>query len=64
MSGASSPSKVLKNKKLPGRMGNVRVTVQNLEVVGVDAERNLLMIKGAVPGPRGNMLIIKETVKS
>lgn len=63
MSGASSPSKVMKNKKLPGRMGNTRVTVQNLEVVGVDAERNLLMVKGAVPGPRGNMLIIKETVK-
>jgi large subunit ribosomal protein L3 len=63
MSAGSSPAKVFKNKKLPGRMGNVRRTVQNLEVVKVDSERNLLMIKGAIPGPKGNMLIIKETVK-
>lgn len=63
MSAASSPGKVFKNKKLPGRMGNVRTTAQNLEIVKVDSERNLLMIKGAIPGPKGNMLIIKETVK-
>ena len=63
MSAGSSPSKVLKNKKLPGRMGNVRTTVQNLEIVKVDTQRNLLLVKGAIPGPKGNMLIIKESVK-
>ncbi|NLI60180.1 MAG: 50S ribosomal protein L3 [Clostridiales bacterium] len=63
MSAGGSPAKVLKNKKLPGRMGNTRTTVQNLEIVKIDTERNLLMIKGAVPGPRGNMVIIKDTVK-
>ncbi len=47
-----------------GRMGNERVTVQNLEIVRVDADRNLLLIKGAVPGPKGGLLFIKETVKN
>ena len=59
----SSPARIFKNRKLPGRMGNVRTTVQNLEIARVDADRNLLMVKGAVPGPKGNMLIIKDTVK-
>jgi len=63
MSANTSPGRVLKTKKLPGRMGNERVTVQNLEVVKADAEKNLLLIKGAVPGPRGSLLIIKESVK-
>ena len=63
MGAASPPGRVFKTKKLPGRMGNKRVTVQNLEVVKVDAERNLMLIKGAVPGPKGSMLIIKESVK-
>ncbi len=63
MSGTSSPGRVFKTKKLPGRMGNKRVTVQNLEVIKVDGEKNLLLIKGAVPGPRGSLLIIKESVK-
>lgn len=63
MGATSSPGRVFKTKKLPGRMGNKRVTVQNLEVVKVDAERNLMLIKGAVPGPKGSMLIIKESVK-
>ncbi len=49
---ASDPSKVFKGKKMPGQMGNKRVTVQNLEIVQVDAENNLLLIKGAVPGPK------------
>lgn len=57
------PGRVLKTKKLPGRMGVERVTIQNLEVVKVDPERNLMLIKGAVPGPKGALLIIKETVK-
>ena len=63
MSAGGSPARVFKNKKLPGRMGNVRRTVQNLEIVKVDPERNLLMVKGAIPGAKGNLVIIKETVK-
>ena len=53
----------LKGKKLPGHMGHERVTVQRLTLVKVDADRNLLLIKGAVPGPKKGLLIIKETVK-
>lgn len=64
MGASSSPSRVFKGKNLPGHMGNVKVTVQNLDVVRVDAERNLLLIKGAVPGPKGGLLTIKESVKA
>ena len=60
----SDPSKVFKGKRMPGQMGNKRVTIQNLEVVRVDAENNLLLVKGAVPGPKKSMITIKETVKS
>ncbi|SDB32015.1 50S ribosomal protein L3 [Eubacterium oxidoreducens] len=60
----SSPSKVFKGKGMPGHMGSVKVTVQNLEVVRVDAENNLLLVKGAVPGPKKSLVTIKETVKS
>lgn len=63
MGGSSSPSRVRKGKNLPGHMGNERVTVQNLEVVKVDVERNLLLVKGAVPGIRGSLITIKDTVK-
>ena len=59
----SDPSKVFKGKGMPGQMGHKRVTIQNLEVVRVDAENNLLLIKGAVPGPRKSLVTIKETVK-
>ena len=59
----SSPSKVFKGKKMPGHMGSVQVTVQNLEVVKVDAENNLLLVKGAVPGPKKALVTIKESVK-
>ena len=59
----SSPSRVFKGKGMPGRMGAVKVTVQNLEVVRVDAENNLLLIKGSVPGPKKSLVTIKETVK-
>jgi len=59
----ATPSRVFKGKKLPGRMGTDNVTVQNLLVVGVDQERNLLLLKGAVPGPRGSLLVIRESVK-
>ena len=61
---ASDPSKVFKGKKMPGQMGNVQVTVQNLEIVRVDTENNLLLVKGAVPGPKKSLVTIKETVKS
>jgi large subunit ribosomal protein L3 len=61
---ASDPSKVFKGKKMPGQMGHVRVTVQNLEVVRVDAENNLLLVKGSVPGPKKSLVTIKESVKA
>ena len=60
----SDPSKVFKGKHMPGHMGNVQVTVQNLEIVRVDTENNLLLVKGAVPGPKKSLVTIKETVKS
>lgn len=59
----SSPSKVFKGKGLPGHMGCVRVTVQNLTVVRVDADKNLILVKGAVPGPRKALVTVKETTK-
>ena len=61
---ASDPSKVFKGKKMPGQMGAERVTIQNLEVVRVDAENNLLLVKGAVPGPKKALVTVKETVKT
>jgi large subunit ribosomal protein L3 len=64
MGGSSSPSRVFKGKKLPGHMGFVPITIQNLEVVRVDAENNLLLIKGAVPGRKDTLLSIKNTVKN
>ncbi len=60
----SSPSKVFKGKGMPGHMGSVKVTIQNLEVVRVDAENNLLLVKGAVPGPKKSLVTIKESVKA
>ncbi|MCR4806611.1 MAG: 50S ribosomal protein L3 [Lachnospiraceae bacterium] len=60
----SSPSRVFKGKGMPGQMGNKKITVQNLEVVRVDAENNLLLVKGAVPGPKKALVTIKETVKT
>ncbi len=59
----SSPSRVFKGKGMPGHMGCVKVTVQNLSVVRVDAEQNLLLVKGAVPGPKKALVTIKETVR-
>lgn len=64
MGACSTPSKVLKGKKLPGHMGVDRVTVLNLDVVRVDMERNLLLIKGAIPGPKGGIVAIRNTVKA
>ncbi|WP_432667314.1 50S ribosomal protein L3 [Wukongibacter baidiensis] len=60
---ASFPGRVFKGQKMAGRMGNETVTVQNLEVVKVDSERNVLLVKGAVPGPRNGIITIKEAVK-
>lgn len=62
--GAQQPQRVIKGKKMPGHMGAERVTVQNLEVVKVDKEKNLLFLKGGVPGPKGSLVIIKQAVKS
>ena len=57
--GASSPPRVIKGKKMPGRLGGERVTIKNLEIVKVDPKNNLLAIKGAIPGPKGNLLEIR-----
>lgn len=64
MGASAYPAKVFKGKKLPGHMGNVKVTVQNLEVIKIDTDRNLLLVKGAIPGPKGGLLTIKESVKT
>lgn len=63
MGAASDPAKVFKGKKLPGHMGSEVVTIQNLEVVKVDVERNLLIVKGAVPGPKKGLVTINESIK-
>ena len=63
MGAVSSPSRVFKGKQLPGHLGAERVTVQNLTVVKVDAENNLIAIKGAVPGPKGSVVCISDSVK-
>ncbi len=64
MGACSTPSRVMKNKRLPGHMGVEQVTVQNLVVVKVDAEKNILLVKGAVPGPKGGIVTIRDTVKA
>jgi large subunit ribosomal protein L3 len=60
---ATTPGRVFPGKHMPGHMGHVRVTVQNLTVVRVDADKNLLLVKGAVPGPRRSLVLVKDTVK-
>ena len=64
MGASAYPSRVPKGKKLPGQMGNKNVTALNLEVVDVDPDENILLIKGAVPGPRGSVVVVKSSVKS
>ena len=64
LSANSDPSRVFKNKHMAGHYGVERVTVQNLEIVKVDADRNLLLIKGAVPGPNGGLLLVRNTCKA
>ena len=58
--GSAFPQRVIKGKKMPGRMGAERVTVKNLEIIKIDPEKNILFVKGALPGPRGALLEIKE----
>lgn len=64
MGACSYPGRVFKNKKLAGHMGSVKVTVKNLEVVKVDAEKNLLLIKGAIPGAKGSVVTVKEALSA
>ena len=64
LSANSDPSRVFKNKHMAGQWGHERVTVQNLEVVRVDGERNLLIVKGALPGPNGGLLMIRDSIKA
>ena len=59
----ATPARVFKGKKMPGRMGGDKVTTMNLTVVSADAERNLLLVKGAVPGPKGGLVLIRDAVK-
>ena len=61
---ATDPGKVFKGKKMPGHMGSKRITIQNLEIVRVDAENNLILVKGSVPGPKKSLVTIKESVKA
>ena len=61
---SSDPSRVFPGKKMPGHMGHKKITVQNLEVVRVDADKNLILVKGAVPGPKKSLVTLKETVKA
>ena len=63
MGAASDPSRVFKGKKLAGHMGAVRRTIQNLEVIRVDAEKNLILIKGAIPGPKKGLVVVKKAIK-
>ncbi len=63
MGANSSPSRVFKNKKMAGQYGNEKVTILNLEVVKIDADNNLIAVRGAVPGPRGGIVYIRNTVK-
>ena len=64
MGSTSTPGRVFKGKKLPGHMGRVTVTIQNLDVVRVDMDKNVILLKGSVPGPKGAILKIKSTVKA
>ena len=64
MGANSDPSRVFKNKHMPGHYGVEKVTIQNLSVVRVDAERDLLLVRGAVPGPNGGLVIVRGAVKA
>ncbi len=61
---ASTPSRVFRGKRMPGRMGNEKVTVLNLEVVKLDDERDIIMLRGSIPGPKGSVVLVREAVKA
>jgi large subunit ribosomal protein L3 len=63
MGASAYPGKVFKGHRMAGRMGNERVTVQNLEIVRVDADKNLILVKGGIPGPKKGLITIKATTK-
>lgn len=60
---AATPSRVFKGTKMPGRMGNEKVSVQNLEVIRIDSDNQLILVKGAIPGPKNGMVLVKESLK-
>jgi large subunit ribosomal protein L3 len=62
--GSIDPARIFKNHKMPGQYGNERVTVQNLKVVKIDSERNILAVKGAIPGAKGGIVFVRNTVKA
>ncbi len=64
MGACATPGRVFKGKKLAGHMGSVKVTIQNLEIVRIDAEKNLILVKGAIPGPKRSLITIKKAIKS
>lgn len=64
MGAATSPGRVMKGKGLPSHMGCIQVTVQNLEIARIDADKNLILVKGAVPGPKGTIITLKDSVKA
>ena len=64
LSSGTTPGRVKKGKNMPGHMGSVKITIQNLEVVRIDADKNLILVKGAVPGAKGTVLVIKNTIKA
>lgn len=64
MGACSSPGRVFKGKRLPGRTGRETITIQNLTIVGADADKNMLLVKGAIPGPKGQLVTVKQSVKA
>lgn len=64
MSSTTTPGRVKKGKKMPGHMGHERITIQNLEIMRIDADKNLLFVKGSVPGPKNSLIFIKNSVKA
>jgi len=64
LSSGTTPGKVKKNKRMSGHKGHAKITVQNLSIIGADTEKGLLLVKGAVPGPRGALIMVRDTVKT
>ena len=64
MGACSSPSRVMKGKKLAGHLGVEKVTIQNLSIVKIDAEKNIIAVRGAIPGPKGGLVVIKNSIKA